>query len=75
MQRIDENTVKFTDDESRVHDVFNLMLDEGIDVVTATRYAVSAMPKRKVQAAFVEYLSDDTLTRGKGGAVIDKPAA
>jgi hypothetical protein len=67
MKRIDENTVELTKKEQDVYDVFQLMLDEGINIPTATRYAVSAMPR--VKAEFVEYLSDGTLTKTKGQIV------
>jgi hypothetical protein len=73
MKRIDDKTVEFTDDEQKVKDVFDLMLVEGIDVTTATRYSVTAMPKGKAKANFIEYLSDGTLTKVKG-EVVEKVA-
>lgn len=64
MKRIDERTIEMTDKEMEVWEVFNQILDEGHGIADAAKYAVSAMPKPS--PAFVEYLSDGTLTYVNG---------
>jgi len=56
-----------TKKEKEVKEVFDLMLDEGIDKTTAARYSVTAMPRAKPE--FVEWLSEGTLTKVKGQVV------
>ena len=58
--------------QQEVKEVFDLMIHEGIDVPTAARYSVTAMPKPTKK--FVEFLSDGALTYSKG-KVVDKAAA
>ena len=58
--------------EKQVKDTFDLMRTEGIDVPTAARYAVTALPKPR--AKFVEWLSDGALTR-KNGKTVEKGVA
>ena len=72
MKQIDDKTVEFSKSEQEVKNVFDLMLTEGIDIPTAARYSVTAMPKPT--KPFVEHLSDGALTIRKG-KVVDKAAA
>ena len=59
---------KMTKREEEVKGVYDLMIDEGIDVTTAARYSVSADPKARTK--FVEWLSDGTLTKVKGKVIV-----
>lgn len=67
MKRIDKNTVELDPIELDVKRVFDLILDEGVDTPTAARYVLATHPK--ATKAFVEYLSEGTMTKTKGAVV------
>jgi hypothetical protein len=58
--------------EREVKGVYDLMINEGIDVPTAARYSVTTLPKART--SFVEWLSDGALTKVKG-KIVEKGAA
>ena len=60
------------DEEQRVQDVMDSIVEEGIDKPTAAKYALMAYPK--ATKPFVEKLSDGALTKVKGH-IVPKDAA
>lgn len=68
MQRIDDRTVVLTEDEARMSDLFDEALDKGHGVTVAAEIALEwgaakyRHPSRSLDPAFVEWLSEGTLS-------------
>jgi hypothetical protein len=79
MNRIDDRTVELTDDrEERATNKFNELLDRGVGIPKAAKLALNRndtmLPPSFGDAAFVAWLSDDTVERW-GSRYRIKPSA